>query len=220
MRIVAFGDIHMALGGWGTAPAPETADLVIITGDLTNFGHRRDAQQMLDLIRKRHTGPLLALPGNLDHRDVNHYLSETGLNLHGRGELVNGVGFFGLGGSNQTPFHTPLEFSEEELARLLADGHQQVQTAALRILVSHVPPFGTQTDLLANGTHVGSPAVREFIERHQPDLCLCGHIHESRGEDRLGKTRILNPGMIKDGGWIGVNIDPGGLTAGLELAPD
>jgi Icc-related predicted phosphoesterase len=219
MRIVAFGDLHMALGAWGTATAPETADLVVVTGDLTNFGHRREAQQMLEGIWKRHTGPLLALPGNLDHRDVGDYLSERGINLHGRGRLMNGgIGFFGLGGSNLTPFHTPLEFSEEELARFLAEGHHQVRSAAVQVLVSHVPPYGTQTDRLADGTHVGSPAVRDFIERLQPDLCLCGHIHESRGEDRLGKTRILNPGMIKDGGWIGVNIGKRGVTAGLELA--
>jgi uncharacterized protein len=218
MRIVAFGDIHMMLGTGDHASVWRQADLLIVTGDLTHFGHRAEALQVIEAIRSSHQGELLAVPGNLDHREVADYLSEIGVNLHGRGVVRNGVGFFGLGGSNPTPFHTPFEFAEEELARLLAAGHRQLQGTAPRILVSHTPPHGTRADRLSNGTHVGSQAVRRFIDQEQPDLCLCGHIHESRGEELLGRTRILNPGMLRDGGWIGINIDNGIIAAGLELA--
>ncbi|MEJ2034326.1 MAG: metallophosphoesterase, partial [Deltaproteobacteria bacterium] len=102
--------------------------------------------------------------------------------------------------------------------RLLAQGLRQTEEASVRILVSHTPPYGTTTDRLSNGTHAGSPALRQFIEEEQPDLCLCGHIHEARGEDILGRTRVLNPGMFKNGGWIGINIDNTTWAAGLELA--
>jgi Icc-related predicted phosphoesterase len=44
--------------------------------------------------------------------------------------------------------------------------------------------------------------VREFIEEQQPELCLCGHIHESRAEDRIGKTHVINPGPLKEGGYV------------------
>jgi len=68
-----------------------------------------------------------------------------------------------------------------------------------KILVSHTPPYNTNTDVIESGQHVGSKAIREFIERHQPEICLTGHIHESRNIDRIGKTLILNPGMLSDG---------------------
>jgi uncharacterized protein len=217
MRIVAFGDIHMMLGTGDHSAGWPAADLLIVTGDLTHFGHRAEARQVIEAIKTKHHGELLAVPGNLDHPDVAAYLSETNVNLHGRGVVIQEVGFFGLGGSNPTPFHTPFEFAEEELALLLAAGHRQVQDAAHRILVSHTPPHGTRADRLSNGAHVGSQAVRRFIEQEQPDLCLCGHIHEARGEELLGRTRILNPGMFRDGGWIGINTN-GTVEAALELA--
>jgi Icc-related predicted phosphoesterase len=44
------------------------------------------------------------------------------------------------------------------------------------------------------GLHAGSKLIREFIEMYQPDLCLCGHIHEARNSDHIGKTIIVNPG--------------------------
>jgi uncharacterized protein len=218
MRVLALGDIHLAQEPLEQVLRGQKPDLVIITGDLTNFGRRREAECMITAVRKRHHGRLLAVAGNLDHPEVAAYLAESGISLHGRGMIIDDVGFFGLGGSNPTPFHTPLEFSETELARLLESGHRQVRQAARQILVSHAPPHGTRTDCLGSGTHVGSLAVRRFIDKVQPDLCLCGHIHESRGMDQLGRTLVLNPGLVKDGGWIGINIISGSLTAGLELA--
>lgn len=217
MRIAAIGDIHMALDNWARHPARE-AELLLVTGDLTNFGHRAEAERVLSALRPRQGGRLLAVPGNLDHREVGDYLTAEGINLHGRGMVIDGVGFFGVGGSNPTPFHTPLEFSEEELYLLLTAGHRQVREAPIRILVSHAPPHGTRTDRLGNGTHAGSTALRRFIEEEQPDLCLCGHIHEARGEEVLGRTRVLNPGMLKDGGWVGISINHSTVAAGLEQA--
>jgi hypothetical protein len=54
-------------------------------------------------------------------------------------------------------------------------------------------------DRLSSGIHVGSTAVREFVERRQPDVVICGHIHEARGTDRLGKTKIVNCGKAGSG---------------------
>jgi Icc-related predicted phosphoesterase len=159
---------------------------------------------------------VLALPGNLDEPDVGDYLVELGLSLHGTGRLLDAIGIFGVGGSNITPFNTPIEFGEEELAVLLNSGYDQVKQASNLVLVSHAPPFNTKTDLIGSGAHVGSTAVREFIEKIQPVLCITGHIHESRAEDTIGRTRILNPGMIKDGGWIEISIEQGDVTAALK----
>ena len=99
---------------------------------------------------------------------------------------------------------------------LLEQGYNQVKTAPQHILVSHTPPLKTKADSIGSGIHVGSKAVRTFIENHQPAYCLCGHIHEARSCDRIGKTRIINPGMIRDGGWIEVLVDNGTVNASLQ----
>lgn len=63
----------------------------------------------------------------------------------------------------------------------------------------HCPPFQTRCDVLFNGQHIGSAALRRWIERCQPLLTLHGHIHESPRVsgaffDRIGKTTVVNPG--------------------------
>lgn len=64
------------------------------------------------------------------------------------------------------------------------------------VLSVHTPPHDTLCDIVGDGIHVGSSAVRDFILDAQPDVCLCGHIHESRAVDRLGRTVLVNPGAF------------------------
>lgn len=215
MRIIAFGDIHMEYGALEAVSGLSDADLVIVTGDLTNFGNREAAHQVISAIRTINSN-IYAQPGNLDDASVMIYLNELGINLHGKGFLFNDIGVFGAGGSNPTPFNTPTEFAEEEIGRLLNQGHSAVAQARIRIMVSHAPPHNTAADLISNGMHVGSKAVREFIERVQPDFCLTGHIHEARSVDRIGRTVILNPGMFGKGGWIDLQDVSGVWSAALR----
>jgi Icc-related predicted phosphoesterase len=215
MRIIAFGDIHMEIGTLDRIKDMQSADYIIITGDITNFGYRSDAKNVLDNLLAVNSN-ILAVAGNLDQPDVAHYLEETGISLHGRGMFIDNLGLVGLGGSNYTPFHTPYEFSEKKLADLLGKGIAQIGEKRDHILVSHTPPHKTAADKLLNGDHVGSTAVRKYIERYQPLLCLTGHIHESRGQDTIGRTRILNPGMIKNGGYIEVHYNNGRISAALN----
>jgi Icc-related predicted phosphoesterase len=63
------------------------------------------------------------------------------------------------------------------------------------ILVCHCPPLGTPLDRVRQGVHAGSRAVREFIDRCQPEYFFCGHIHEAEGvQAELGRTRAVNVG--------------------------
>ena len=192
-----------------------SADQVIITGDITNYGSSRDAETVLNRLRAFNSS-ILGVAGNLDQPDVARYLEDLGISLHGRGRTIEGLGIMGLGGSNYTPFNTPYEFSEEELGAFLAAGFVQLENVQNFILVSHTPPVRTNTDRLADGKHVGSRAVRTFIEEKQPFLCLSGHIHESRGQDTIGRTLVLNPGMMKDGGYIEVLYEGGELSASIH----
>lgn len=66
------------------------------------------------------------------------------------------------------------------------------------IFVIHTPPYDTKLDMVFNRTrvkHVGSVAVRRFIERYQPLATLHGHVHESAGIEKIGKTICVNPGQ-------------------------
>lgn len=84
------------------------------------------------------------------------------------------------------------------------------------MLVSHNPPKDTACDVIPGDVHVGSTAVREFLEEAQPDICLCGHIHEARAVDRVGRTVVVNPGALAQGGYVLLRSNSGRLSAERE----
>lgn len=227
MKIIAFGDIHMATGEARRIPGIKDADLVILNGDLTNYGGTKEAKKVLDDILTLNPN-VLAQFGNLDGREINDYLENLDLNLHGQARLVQGkVCLVGLGGSNPTPFNTPSEFSERELLaiadRAIRQGRDYTALAEPLhkrriplIFVSHAPPCNTSVDRLHSGKHVGSAAVRTIIEQYRPDLCISGHIHEARGRDTLLSTPILNPGMLRRGGWVTLHLNQSQLEIDLQ----
>ena len=62
------------------------------------------------------------------------------------------------------------------------------------VLVTHAPPYKTRLDKLAGG-HCGNKSIRQFIDKNRIDLLICGHLHENFGkEDRIKKTKCINPG--------------------------
>ncbi len=201
MKIIAIGDIHMDISHLEQVSGLGDADLVLVTGDLTNFGSREDSQRVLNALMGINPR-VYAVHGNLDHPEVNDHLDEIGISLHGKGIIHGELGICGIGGSNPTPFNTPTEYPEEKIYDFAKTGYKDISDAEIKILVSHAPPFATATDKIDSGVHVGSKAIRDFIEQKQPDFCFTGHIHEARGTDRIGKTLILNPGMLKKPGWI------------------
>ena len=111
--------------------------------------------------------------------------------FHGASMEVKGVHFAGLGYSNPTPFDTPGEYTEDEIAQRLKP------FAELKplVLICHAPPLDTPLDRIRDGLHAGSRAVRDFIERRQPLHFFCGHIHEAEGAAaRMGSTWARNVG--------------------------
>jgi uncharacterized protein len=217
MKIVSFGDVHMATRNLERmGEVMRDTDLVIVSGDLTNFGDSADAAKVIDEVRgvcRR----VLALPGNLDQAGVIPFLEGEGIALHGRGVVIDGTAIFGCGGSNITPFNTPTELSEDEIYQTLMRGYDEVRDVRPLLMVCHTPPFETRCDRIAGGRAVGSTAARQFIQEYQPDLCISGHIHESAGVDTIGPTTIINAGPFKDGGYIVVRAAGGTLDARLEF---
>ena len=107
--------------------------------------------------------------------------------------------------SNPTPWDTPRELPEEELLARLEPLCQKVTDYEHAIFNFHVPPHGYALDLAPKldenlvmaaeeKIHAGSTSVKYLIEKYQPLLGLHGHIHESRGAQKAGRTLLLNPG--------------------------
>jgi uncharacterized protein len=217
MKIISFGDVHMATRNLDRmGEIMRDCDLVIVSGDLTNFGGAADAGKVIGDVRAR-CPSVLALPGNLDRREVVSFLEREGVALHGRGLVCDGVAIFGCGGSNVTPFNTPMELSEDEIYATLMAGYEQVRGHRPLLMVCHTPPFETRCDRIVGGKAVGSTAARRFIEEVKPDVCISGHIHESAGEDAIGPTRVFNAGPFKGGGYIVVRKSGQSLDARLEF---
>lgn len=189
MKILVFSDIHGDLRTLEQVVATE-ADLYFAAGDMVNWSQGLDR---VGEILARRAGRMYVLPGNHEtEQDVREMCVRFGLrNFHGESFSASGYHIAGLGYSNPTPFGTPGEYTEAELARRLAAfaGLERL------VLICHCPPKGTALDRARPGVHLGSQSVREFIEREQPELFFCGHIHEAHGAtEHLGKTRAFNAG--------------------------
>src|SRR5579863_103712 len=116
-----------------------------------------------------------------------------------------------------TPWSTERECSEEDLAKLIAEMVESVPGGRQCIMNFHCPPYGTGLDdapeldatlkpVIRGGrpsiVPVGSHAVRDAIKKYQPPVSLHGHIHESRGAQRIGRTLCLNPGSDYSSGVL------------------
>jgi hypothetical protein len=207
MKLLCLSDIHGEAAELANVLQESAgADLIVVAGDVTHLGGAVEAQSIL--------GPLLAsgvrlvaVAGNMDGDGVRSFLGERGLDLHGRGVVIHGVGFMGLGGGSPSPFRTPWEVGEEEAEDCLAAGLREIREAPYKVLVSHSPPRDSRLDETFLRRHVGSAAVRRFLDAGSVDLCICGHIHEAAGEDRVGRTLCVNLGPLKNGTYALVTID-------------
>jgi Icc-related predicted phosphoesterase len=209
MKLLCLSDIHGRAEGLDELLSGDgQADVVVVAGDITHLGGRAEAHAVLSPILSSGTR-LVAVGGNMDREPARSYLGELGVDLHARGIVIDGVGFMGLGGGTPSPFGTPWELDDAEARRCLEAGFTGIEGASFRVLVSHAPPRGTKLDLGFARQHFGSGPVRKFLLGGYVDLCICGHIHESAGEDRLGRARCVNIGPFKDGNYALATIDEG-----------
>lgn len=193
-RIVVLSDVHEDVEGIeAVAPALAAADLALLAGDLTHNGGRDAVRRVVDVVR-RHARAVLAVHGNCDRAEAAEWLAGEGLSLHRRAVRMGDLALFGVGGSPPTPMRTPTEYAEEEVAAFLREAAAQCAGAPWRLAVVHASPRDTPLDRMFLGLHVGSRAVREFLDAAQPDASVSGHIHESPAMARLGRTLCVNPG--------------------------
>jgi Icc-related predicted phosphoesterase len=189
VKVLLFSDIH---NDWKTLERilSVEADYYISAGDQVSW--QRGLDRCGEILKTR-GDRVWVLPGNHESADqIARMCTQYGLNdFHERHFSVGRWNVAGLGYSSPTPFDTPGEYSEGELARRL----EPFATLDPLVLVCHAPPRDTALDQVRPGLHAGSTAVREFIEAHQPPYFFCGHIHEAEGvEIAMGKTRARNLG--------------------------
>lgn len=216
IQILGIGDIHLKLDVLNyiilsALNSGEHYDLIICSGDfagdiisnnkipsseeqlLYNYGLKAifDSLSIFGV-------PVLFVPGNHDQPDI------TGSGMCQSVDILsglkpyrfNGINFIGIGGSPLTPGSFPYEWTEEEAKKKL-NGKKIAGSDNIWIL--HSPPFGNKTDIGGiNGEHIGSLTIREMIERYQPTLCFCGHIHEGIGVEKIRNSTVINLGSIFD----------------------
>lgn len=146
-------------------------------------------------------------PGNDDILEVDEIIgqSATIVNCADRVVMIGEHEMITFCWANPTPWDTPREKPDEELEPMLEALIARVQRPERAIFNFHAPPYGFALDLapqltkeliqsLDRKVHVGSHAVARMIQKYQPFLSLHGHIHESRGIQKVGRTTMINPG--------------------------
>ncbi len=181
------------------------ADLILLSGDITHFGKENEAKNILKKIQNQNNN-VYAVSGNCDYPEVEEYLRKANITLHRKIKHFAGYNLTGLSGSLPCPGKTPLEYSETEADDWLSEIRKLLIPQIPLILLSHQPPFNTKNDDVGHNRHVGSKAVRNFIEDVNPVLCLTGHIHEGIGIDSIGCCKIVNPGPSRVGRYATIAI--------------
>jgi uncharacterized protein len=190
MRLLAFSDLHRDLDqAERLAERSGVADLVIGAGDFASVHEGLD--ETIETLRAIER-PAVLVPGNNETEQALRDACagwDAAIVLHGEGTEVSGVAVWGLGaGVPVTPWDWSFDVDEAEAATMLRGVPED------GVLVVHSPPRG-HVDVSGAGHHLGSEAVLHAIERRRPRLALCGHIHESWGEEsRIGPTRVINLG--------------------------
>jgi uncharacterized protein len=198
--------------------------------------------QWLDLADERLADgpvPLYVIPGNDDDFAIDPILNRDGAfatNADGHVlDLPGDLQLLASGWSNITPWNTPREEPEEALEARLESLAGQVRDPRRSVFMIHVPPHGSGLDtapILDESLRptisagdvlrgpVGSHAVRHIIERFEPLLGVHGHIHESGGERKIGRTLCINPGSEANHGILRgylVDIGPDGIERAMRV---
>jgi len=160
---------------------------------------------------------IFVAPGNDDEIEIDDVIANAKRVELAEGRCIDigGYEMISSGWANPTPWHTYREAPEEELTRRMEPMIREIKDMSRAIFNFHPPPYGTNLDEapaldenlkpLHGGRalrHVGSTAVREAIDKHQPLISLHGHIHEGKGVTRIGKTLAINAGSAYEEGVL------------------
>jgi Icc-related predicted phosphoesterase len=192
LRIFSAGDIHgdtRLAERLAEEAKDKHADLVVLCGDLTFF--EKSTDNIIGPFKKRNLKVLL-IPGNHETLATADFLAKVYdvKNIHGYSVKYKDVGIFGAGGANIGIS----QLSEKEIYDMLKKGFEYIKYLDKKIMVTHVHPSDTKMEKFTK-FFPGSTGVRRAIDKFQPDILLCSHVHEAEGlEEKIGKTRVISVG--------------------------
>ena len=193
IRILASTDLHEDFNAVNKIiKYSYLADVVVIAGDLSNFGSRL-REILIELNRCK--SPVLVVPGN--HEDEEDLAKKSAdlsniFNIHKSYYLIKNTLFIGFGGDGFSKFNREFRDIEPFFESIIKKKkHEKI------VFVTHAPPYNTRLDKLYN-EHIGVVDFSDFIKKQKPDLVICGHIHENFGvSEAIGKIRLINPGKFR-----------------------
>jgi len=166
-----------------------TPDLIVICGDITQFGPADVAINILNQIKVK----TLAIHGNIDSNEILKAIDYSkAINIHLKKEIVDNIPFIGIGGEIDVQYNLQIKVnaSFKPIGEILDKS---------TVLVTHIPPYGLQ-DKIFLGLNSGSTDLKKIINKYNPRLVLCGHIHENPGFIKFKNTIIINCSIGKTGG--------------------
>ncbi len=193
MKILAFSDLHSderALKILIDKVKTKEPELIVCSGDISDFGI--NIEKIFKELGKLNI-PMLIIPGNHeDSSSINQLCKENkfAIDIHKGSYETDGYCFFGYGEGG---------FSEEdpEFEKVSEKFIETFDKNKKLILVVHAPVYNTKTDYISGLGHKGNKSFRNFIEKYQPKLVVCGHFHETFGEvDKIKSSNIINPGPV------------------------
>lgn len=204
MKILALSDVHSRvekLKKLLEKAGNQEIDLILVAGDLSNFGGETQAKEVLDEIKKLNK-KMFVIPGNLDSKEAILFLEKENVSLHGKKENYGKFVFVGFGGA--TECIGKVAYTEKEIYKKLKgliekEGKELNDKKEKVFLLTHAPPKNSSLDKSFSGKAIGSSAVRRIIEEFSPEFSLSGHCHEGIGKERIGKTFCINSGAVKEG---------------------
>ncbi len=195
MKILAFTDIHGSLSALRRIEKKtksQNPDLLVCAGDVTIF--ERGIIGILRRLNKLNK-KIVMIHGNHEYDKTFVKLAKMFKNIifiHKNYFVQDNVMFLGYGGGGFALVDKEFEKIAITKFKQLIKNNQDKKV----ILVTHAPPYKTRLDKLMQG-HCGNKSIRNFVERNKIDLLICGHLHENFGnEDKIGKTKVINPGLF------------------------
>ncbi len=188
MKLLLFTDIHNSAKAFDKVREKAShVDVVVCGGDISMFGHgMKPMLKNLSALKK----PVVIIPGNHEEfKDFDHACAKHAniYNVHRKTLFINGLYFQGYGGGG-------FSFKDQELEDLLPKFLRDRPQGAKLVFLSHAPPYKTKLDPVC-GEPAGSKSLRWLISKLNPDVVVCGHLHDNFGtEDKLGSAFVINPG--------------------------
>lgn len=220
VRLAIVGDVHgnlERLTEVASALAGEQPEVALLTGDVAldppffgparyerRAGHDESVREVTRLVGEALSCPVVFVPGNHDLPDPPSDAPAT--NADGRVVEIAGLSVAGFGGSGPARFGFPYEWGEGDAGSRM-EALFETAPRPVDIFLCHTPPIESSLDRCHDGRHVGSQAVRDWLDRAGPRLFVCGHIHEALGLETIEGVACLNAGALgspfgRSIGWL------------------